>query len=258
MQILSHLFYSRDTDKHPAMEMNCLQFDNREGWFHGCLGATGFCLFWKKSKVDTGSPALSEATSSLPHGRGGQLWLSQCAHWWAECWISLNCSSRAIIISGTHQCARDGSRPWRPAPNVASIFPCKAPWDSAVGKVGHWDTFNVLLQNYLTYPDLLEAGGWTQWLSEVPCKLHFPSNPWCNEGAEHSAGGAYSLPALCCLTAPYGIGKCRNNWELAAKQDMAVSQEWQPPATWEIILSPAGLSPSPVGGAGTYTLYCTK
>lgn len=147
------------------------------------------------------------------------------------------------MISGTHQCARDGSRPWGPAPNVASSFPCKAPWGSVVGKVGHWNTITVLLQKNLTYLDLLQAGGWTQWPSEIPCKLHFSSYLWCNEGAEHEHRGAYSLPASCCLTAPYGTDKCRHNWELAAKKDMAVPQEWEHPVTWEILLTcPAGIS----------------
>lgn len=174
---------------------------------------------------------------TCPMGEAGKLRLSQGVQWWAECWISPDSFSRAVMISGTHQCARDGSRPWGPAPNVASSFPCKAPWGSVVGKVGHWNTITVLLQKNLTYLDLLQAGGWTQWPSEIPCKLHFSSYPWRNEGAEHEHRGAYSLPASCCLTAPYGTDKCRNNWELAAKKDMAVPQEWEHPVTWEILLT---------------------
>nr|XP_005489283.1 uncharacterized protein LOC102062070 [Zonotrichia albicollis] len=92
--------------------------------------------------------------------------------------------------------------------------------------------------NNLASPDLLEAGGWTQWLSDIPCKLHFPSNPWCNEGAEH---GAYSLPALCFLTAPYGIGsglkplhlitKSRPHWADSAHGTRR-ARGWQA-CTWE-------------------------
>lgn len=257
MQILSHLFYSHVTDKCPAMEITCLQFDNREGWFHGHLGATGFCLFWKKPKAET--MAHRKPPLSCPMGEVGKLCLGQRVQWWAECQNSPSNFSKAVRFQALTGVPGMGADPEDQPLNVASIFPCKAPWSSAGGKVGHWNTLIVLLQKSLTYLDLPETGGWTQWLSEVPCKLQFASNSWCLEGAEHSAGGAYSLPASGCLTAPHGIDKCRNNWELAAKQDMAVPQEWEHPVSWEIILvCPAGLSPTRVGGPGTYTLYCTK
>lgn len=96
----------------------------------------------------------------------GKLQLSQCVQWWVKWQISPNNFSRAIIISGTHLCARHGSRPWRPAPNVVSIM--QGTLRRCCGQGNHWNALNVLLQKSLTHLDLLEAGGRTQWFSESP------------------------------------------------------------------------------------------
>lgn len=197
--------------------MNSLiQSNGRENWLHGCLGTTGLCLFWKKPKVEmqVTSPVgncctLASQERQVSFGIAGVFNDEQNAvfHW----------------LKGDFRCSTGmpGMGPyllWGPAPSAASSLLCDALCSTAVGKVGHQNTLNELVQRYLASLDLFQAEGWTCWPPQVPCKQHSSATLRCNEGAERVAGGACSPPALGCSAAPSGqliTAATAESWQLS-------------------------------------------